>query len=53
MFDPNYKFTVVERFLQYVKYDTKSDEESQTFPSDPKQLEYLKRSRDLKKCRFK
>lgn len=42
MFDPNYKFTVVERFLQYVKYDTKSDEESQTFPSDPKQLELSK-----------
>ncbi len=42
MFDPNYKFTCVERFLNYVKYDTKSDEESTTFPSDPKQLELSK-----------
>ncbi len=42
MFDPNYKFTCVERFLKYVKYDTKSDEESVTFPSDPKQLELSK-----------
>lgn len=44
MFDQNYKFTCVERFLRYVKYDTKSDEESATFPSDPKQLVL---SRDL------
>ncbi len=42
MFDPNYEFTVKERFLKYVKYDTKSDEESTTFPSDPKQLELSK-----------
>jgi len=42
MFDPNYKFTCVERFLKYVKYDTQSDEESTTFPSDPKQLELSK-----------
>ncbi|HPN37548.1 MAG TPA: peptidase T [Melioribacteraceae bacterium] len=42
MFDPNYKFSCVERFLKYVKYDTKSDEESSTFPSDPKQLELSK-----------
>lgn len=42
MFDPNYKFTVVDRFLKYVKYDTQSDEESKTFPSDPKQLELSK-----------
>ncbi|MEW6507617.1 MAG: peptidase T [Bacteroidota bacterium] len=39
MFNPNYKFTVVERFLKYVKIETTSDEESKTFPSDPKQLE--------------
>ena len=39
MFDPNYKFTCVDRFLKYVKYDTQSNEESTTFPSDPKQLE--------------
>ncbi len=42
MFDPNYKFTVVDRFLKYVKFDTQSDEESKTFPSDPKQLELSK-----------
>jgi tripeptide aminopeptidase len=42
MFDPTYKFTCVDRFLKYVKYDTKSDEESETFPSDPKQLELSK-----------
>ncbi|MDQ7817908.1 MAG: peptidase T [Melioribacteraceae bacterium] len=42
MFDPNYKFTVVERFLKYAKIETTSDEESKTFPSDPKQLELSK-----------
>lgn len=42
MFDSNYKFTCVDRFLKYVKYDTQSDEESTTFPSDPKQLELSK-----------
>ncbi len=42
MFDPNYQFTVKERFLRYVKYDTQSNEESETFPSDPKQLELSK-----------
>ncbi len=42
MFDPDYKFTCVDRFLKYVKYDTQSDEESESFPSDPKQLELSK-----------
>ena len=42
MFDAEYKFTVVDRFLKYVKYETTSDEESTTFPSDPKQLELSK-----------
>ena len=42
MFDPNYKFTCVDRFLKYVKYDTQSNEDSTTFPSDPKQLELSK-----------
>jgi len=37
MFDPNYKFTCVDRFLKYVKYDTQSDEESTSFPSSEKQ----------------
>ena len=42
MFDDNYQFSVKDRFLKYVKYDTQSDEESSTFPSDPKQLELSK-----------
>ena len=42
MFDPNYKFTCVDRFLKYVKYDTQSNEDSATFPSDPKQIELSK-----------
>jgi tripeptide aminopeptidase len=37
MFDDNYQFTCVERFLKYVKYDTQSDEESESFPSTEKQ----------------
>ncbi|MCW8816837.1 MAG: peptidase T [Ignavibacteriaceae bacterium] len=37
MFDPRYKFTCVDRFLKYVKYDTQSDEESTSFPSTEKQ----------------
>lgn len=42
MFDSNYNFTVVDRFLKYVKYDTQSKEDSPTFPSDQKQLELSK-----------
>ena len=42
MFDPNYKFTCVDRFLKYVKYDTQSNEDSTTFPSDPKEIELSK-----------
>lgn len=38
MFDASYKFTCVDRFLRYVKYDTQSDEDSNTFPSSAKQL---------------
>jgi tripeptide aminopeptidase len=37
MFDKNYKFTAVDRFLKYVKIDTQSDEESASFPSTEKQ----------------
>lgn len=37
MFDNNYKFTCVDRFLKYVKYDTQSDEDSTSFPSTEKQ----------------
>ncbi|MBV6422026.1 MAG: Peptidase T [Ignavibacteriaceae bacterium] len=46
MFDPKYKFTCVDRFLNYVKYDTQSDEESTSFPSTEKQK---KLSADLAK----
>ena len=42
MFNSDYKFTCVDRFLKYVKYDTQSNEESETFPSDPKQIELSK-----------
>ena len=37
MFDQNYKFTCVDRFLEYVNYDTRSDEEATSFPSSEKQ----------------
>lgn len=33
----NYSFKVAERFLRYVRIDTQSDPESQTFPSTEKQ----------------
>ena len=46
MFDPKYKFTCVDKFLKYVKYDTQSDEESTSFPSTEKQK---KLSADLAK----
>jgi len=46
MFDSKYKFTCVDRFLKYVKYDTQSDEESTSFPSTEKQK---KLSADLAK----
>jgi tripeptide aminopeptidase len=37
VFDNDYKFTCTERFLNYVKYDTQSDENSKSFPSTEKQ----------------
>ncbi len=46
MFDDSYKFTCVERFLRYVKYDTQSDDDSQSFPSTEKQKNL---SKDLAK----
>ncbi|MDD4857669.1 MAG: peptidase T [Candidatus Krumholzibacteria bacterium] len=46
MFDPKYKYTCVDRFLRYAKYDTQSDEESTSFPSTEKQK---KLSADLAK----
>lgn len=39
MFDPNYKFTVVDRFLKYVKIDTQSDDEAPQFPTTQNQLD--------------
>jgi tripeptide aminopeptidase len=46
MFDSNYKFTCVDKFLQYVKYDTQSDDDSASFPSTEKQKNL---SKDLAK----
>ena len=46
MFDNNYKYTCVDRFLRYIKYDTQSDEESSSFPSTEKQKNL---SKDLAK----
>jgi len=46
MFDQNYKFTCIDRFLKYVKYDTQSDDDSATFPSTEKQKDL---SRELLK----
>ena len=43
---PRYPTTCVERFLEYVKVDTQSSEESDTFPSTAGQLELLGRLRD-------
>jgi len=42
MFDEKYQFTVLERFLKYVKIDTKSDEESEVTPSTAKQFDLAK-----------
>lgn len=33
---------VVDRFLRYVKYDTKADENSESCPSSPSQMEFAK-----------
>lgn len=37
MIPSDYQYTCVPRFLNYVKYDTQSDENSETFPSTLKQ----------------
>ncbi len=42
MFDDSYKFTCVDRFMKYVKFDTQSDDESESFPSTAKQKELSK-----------
>ena len=42
MTEPTYKTNCVERFLDYVKIDTQSTEESDTYPSTPGQLDLLR-----------
>lgn len=32
--------TLMERFLKYVKIETRSDEKSETIPSTPSQMEF-------------
>ena len=34
--------TLKERFLRYVKFNTRSDEKSETIPSTPSQMEFAK-----------
>lgn len=42
MSEPRYPTRCVERFLQYVKFDTQSEEGREEYPSTAKQLELLK-----------
>ena len=49
MLKSRYPNTCVERFLEYVRYDTQSSEESDTYPSTPGQLDLLRRLAD--ECR--
>lgn len=46
MGEPRYPNNCVERFLEYVKYDTQSKEDSDSYPSTPGQLALLQRLRD-------
>ena len=46
MSTPKYVTHCVEHFLEYVKYDTQSREDSDTFPSTPGQLVLLQRLQD-------
>ena len=41
-----YETNCVERFLDYVKFDTQSSEKSNSYPSTPGQLDLLSRLRD-------
>ena len=43
MNSPKYMTSCVARFLEYVKTDTQSREDSETFPSTPGQLDLLRR----------
>jgi tripeptide aminopeptidase len=46
MTSPKYATRCVEQFLEYVKFDTQSNEHSDTFPSTPGQLVLLRRLHD-------
>ena len=46
MTSPKYATRCVEQFLEYVKFDTQSNEHSDTFPSTPGQLVLLQRLHD-------
>ena len=46
MTQPKYETNCVERFLDYVKIDTQSSEDSDSYPSTPGQLDLLRRLRD-------
>ena len=42
MFDPNYQYTTVERFMRYVQVDTQSDPQSNSHPTTEKQKDLSK-----------
>ena len=46
MSSPKYATSCIERFLEYVKFDTQSLEGAETFPSTSTQLELLRRLQD-------
>jgi tripeptide aminopeptidase len=46
MSSPRYETSCVERFLEYVKIDTQSCEDSESYPSTLKQLDLLRRLQD-------
>jgi tripeptide aminopeptidase len=46
MNEPRYKTSCVERFLEYVKIDTQSTEDSDTYPSTPGQLDLLRKLKE-------
>ena len=46
MNSPKYMTSCVERFLEYVKIDTQSREDSESFPSTPAQLDLLHKLQD-------
>jgi tripeptide aminopeptidase len=43
---PRYATSCVERFLEYVRIDTQSQEDAEAFPSTPGQLDLLRRLKD-------